>query len=911
VITFEPSGILVLGVTPTHTPPAQEAMRPVWEALVSGDDRVSTVVGGVRVSADRLRSWSAETLDGLGVRVFTGHLTVSEFGTAGHPQYALRLTWDGRQGTVEGTWLLLGPARFLLSASHQAVLEVSQETMGRPRTQVFAQIARLQRMAAADPTVALVGRLATRRIRCASGVRVLLRKDAMGELIPEPVLVDLTQDDPQPIDLAPADLERAAAACVRSDDIVPLGGDQFVVMDASAARNTVLTLAAGHASQEARRRFVQNPTAFLPDEAAFDEKDYSSRVVGVGEAPPAELGTVASKGRDWASDPGGLAVSLPSGELWVPTSALEEFHTALAAAVDAGQPSLNWSGASVPASPEIVAAVGRALRERPDSPTEAEARSRPKVLLIRENDVSLSWVPAAGVGRQVTTRALPSLQVELEPHQVAALETLRRLWTEGAPGALLCDDMGLGKTLQALVFGAWVAAQRGAGDRAPDIPVGIIAPPSLLEGWLGEMEQRLTPEALPRVLWGQSQGLASRVSRSVMNMDRFVKGTGGAAVVLEHARVDLEALREARPDVLLMGYDTLRRLQFAIGQIRFGVLIADEAQEVKEPHTLRSRALRAMSYDFGLALTGTPIENSWRDLWTICDFAVPGRLGTLKDFASTFRGDDVVETGSRLAASVAPVMIRRTRATALRGLPPCTIVADRRPMPEAQALAYRAEVQAYANRATGILGLLQELGRVSLHPRIRAEFSSAAEANAWAEESARTAALWSSLRRFASEGQATLVFVRSLAMQDTLRAALQWSFGLDYIGVLNGQISQAERQRVVRHTREGIGFRVLIVSPEVGGAGWNLQFASRAVLLERPFNPATEAQMIARIHRLGQQVPVEVVTPVATLAGVRSFDEILDEMLTEKKGLAESVLAPANVSDGEVSSRFQSVLSSS
>jgi hypothetical protein len=389
------------------------------------------------------------------------------------------------------------------------------------------------------------------------------------------------------------------------------------------------------------------------------------------------------------------------------------------------------------------------------------------------------------------------------------------------------------------------------------------------------------------------------------------RGAGGS-VVLEHARLDLEAWDAARPDALFIGYDSLRTLQHALGALDVGLLVADEAQAVKNPGSLRAHALRAMHYDFALALTGTPIENAWMDLWAICDVALPGRLGTAKDFQRDFpqRGD--VQSGGRAAAGAAlgapdPPDARRhprRHAAALHHLGP---TGARCPQP--QALAYRAELaRAGAAQGAAVLPLLQGLALVSLHPRPRAELHTAEEARAWMRCSARTAAALDALDRWAEEGQPALVFVRSLALQETLSRALSLIYTLPPVPVLNGQLSFAARQAAVARVREGRGFRVLLVSPEVGGAGWNLQFAARSVLLERPFNPAVEAQMVARTWRLGQTAAVEVVAPVALMPGHTSFDEVLDGLLEEKRQLADSVLAPCQVSEQELSQRFASVL---
>ena len=142
-------------------------------------------------------------------------------------------------------------------------------------------------------------------------------------------------------------------------------------------------------------------------------------------------------------------------------------------------------------------------------------------------------------------------------------------------------------------------------------------------------------------------------------------------------------------------------------------------------------------------------------------------------------------------------------------------------------------------------------------------------------------------------------------MQQSLQRALQLTFGLGDVPVLNGSAPPSTRVRMVDQVCQATGFRVMLVSPEVGGAGWNLQFANKVVVLERPWNPAVEAQMIARVHRLGQKSPVEVVVPVATLPGRRTYDVILDELLTEKTGLAEAVLAPASMDEDELAGRFK------
>lgn len=904
--TFLPDGLLLPDLYLGARPDDDAGLDLVYQALESGDEDVLPHPGGVFIASARLHGWDDNTLSSLGVRRFNGTLCASEHGIAGNARYQINLKWNEQPAAADGAWLTLDHQRWLLDATLREAVDIAAHVAGRSRAEVFRGIAALQRIAASDSRVKLAGRLATRRIQTADALRIRLSPGEDGQAaLPRPVFVGHQGGQPAELELNLEELKLVALRAIQADDAVALGGDRFVVATGAAARNALLTLAAQHAGSEDRARFAENPAAFLPDVEAFDEADYSARVIGVGEAPPVSVGERPSASRDWASDPGGLLLDTSNARIWVPSDRLQELRDAVEAALRTGQVTVDWDGEPLPARADLRDALDRALREKAPTPTSPDQKSRPRVLLIKENEVALVYTKEEDV-RPIRSRRLPPVQVELQPHQIQALARLQQMWAEGQPGALLADDMGLGKTLQALVFAAWAAEQWDA--TTWDVPVAIVAPPSLLEGWLAELEQRLPPDQLATVLWGARDLPRVATARRIVPLARYLRG-GGRGVVLEQATVDLDALRAQRPDILLIGYDTLRLWQFALGRVRIGLMIADEAQEVKDPNTLRSRALRAMSYDFGLALTGTPIENSWRDLWTICDYAVPGILGPLAEFSKRYPASGPVrETGAKLAETLRFVLIRRTRALALQGLPACAVRPERRAMPPAQATAYQAELHAYNQRATGILGLLQQLGRVSLHPRIRADLASAADAESWARESARTSVLWDAMRRFQAEESAVLVFVRSLAMQQTLQRALLLGFGLSQVAILNGAVSMPDRHATVRRYRDTPGFRVLIVSPEVGGAGWNLQFASRSVHLERPFNPAVEAQMIARLHRLGQQREVEVVMPVATLPELQTFDEILDELLTDKRDLADAVLAPTAVGDEEIARRFESLV---
>ena len=925
----------------------REVLLDVWASGIEGWHRTGDILGVTPEAAWQLPD---PLLTALGLLRLDRPVRVEHgAGLLGRSRYRWELRWPAGH-TPTATCLLRDGEVVVAPPAVLALPGLADQIQGADKRRVLKGLLRLQSLARRCPLIELDDRLGHIRIREATQVRVEVggTSDAPepsvqligrleADLGDHPPVAEDRGDSSQSVDWED-DADRTPAAELEAievpeaalfddliaraaeDSVVRAGRNDFVLLDKEAFQNFVVGRAAAEQPADVRRRFVENPTAFLPAPAAFDEAHYSARVIGVGEAP-AGGSAEAAPARTWAETPQGLLIELPAGPLWVDQDQLADLSEALHEGLSRGEASVSFLGAEVPCRRAVVEAVARAATSPlgasgGDDGGLGEAESgRPTVLRIQENEVVLDWAPLQRGGRNAPSPAMPLLAdgVALKPHQEVALAHLRNQWSRGESGALLCDDMGLGKTIQALTFAAWVEDQLLAGGGARDgdevaLPVLVVGPPSLLEGWLAEIGRRLPTDRFPRVVWGATSLPAKSYGRDVRLLKRFrndAPALDGSTVVLQHARLDLEAVRSFGPSVLFIGYDALRALQFAVGALRVGLVIADEAQQVKNPSSLRSHALRAMNYDFALALTGTPIENSWSDLWTLCDFATPGLLGPLAEFRKSFPASgDTREVGMRLAQTTREVLIRRTRGTALKGLPSCDIRSVECKMASDQALAYRAEVTRHNGGGRTVLGLLQGLARISLHPRLRAELSSVSQALAWLRGSARTSTLLESLHRWQKTGEAVLVFVRSKAAQATLRRALELAFDLYSVGVLNGDLSLPERQRLVGEFELDEGFRVLLVSPDVGGAGWNLQFAARSFLLERPFNPAIEAQMIARTWRLGQTRPVEVVAPVAMLDGMESFDQVLDQLLRDKRELAESVLAPAVVESKELESRF-------
>ena len=189
-------------------------------------------------------------------------------------------------------------------------------------------------------------------------------------------------------------------------------------------------------------------------------------------------------------------------------------------------------------------------------------------------------------------------------------------YNEGLPGVLNADDMGLGKTLQALVFLALYRQQSLSNKKLPCL---IVAPTGLLYNWLAEISLHLDESGLGLVL--------KAFGKDLKDPKRGVSGTD-----IDRGIPLLDTKKMSQVDIVLTTYESLRDYHHSIARVKFGVAVFDEIQKVKNPRALMTRAAKAINSKFQIGLSGTPVENSLADLWTIFDVLSPGLLCSCKDF---------------------------------------------------------------------------------------------------------------------------------------------------------------------------------------------------------------------------------------------------------------------------------------
>jgi SNF2 family DNA or RNA helicase len=723
-------------------------------------------------------------------------------------------------------------------------------------------------------------------------------------------------------------------------DAYVVGRNRYVVIDASLRQALDVVKSKRSASIEERRQFLRNPRAALADALGsqtdetltavlfVETKSYSDRVEGLGKWERPRLPWLSRPPNQWLPEAGW--VDADGGSVNPPPLNSEDL-TALKRSIEEaesrGSTHVAVRGVPVPLdeawrvfaheqqrTENAGGSDGPAQAANGDPPGVHEKAAERQVLVIKKtNFEGLDYVLAVTNRRSLIPPAPPRermAETPLKLHQEQGFEWLTECWRAGLPGALLADDMGLGKTYQALAFLAWVksnadvARQRGI-ESVVRGPVLVVAPTALLKNWEKECGERLS-----------ALGLGERV-------DAYGRALG--SLKLHPSRradpgetLDVARLRDA--DWILTTYETLTNHERAFAPIHYAVVLFDEMQKVKAPDTLNTKTAKTLNADFVLGLTGTPVENRMEDLWCIFDRLIPGYLGDLKTFSTTYREDaeeKLIELKKMLdmpSERAPPVMKRRMKADILDGLPKKIEKKYPAPMPPEQAQAYR-ELIAEAHRGKRgepgfMLRILHQMRGISLHPDGpgRAKASTAKQFETFAARSARLTRVMAILHDIRKRREKALVFLEDIGMQGVLAEGIAASFDLDRKpAIINGGTPGEKRLAIVESfERSGEGFGVLVLSPRAAGVGLNIVSANHVIHLSRWWNPAVEDQCNDRAYRIGQIRDVTIHLPMAIHPDFpkQSFDEQLDYLIERKRQLSRHMLAPPT-SDSDADNLFR------
>ena len=441
----------------------------------------------------------------------------------------------------------------------------------------------------------------------------------------------------------------------------------------------------------------------------------------------------------------------------------------------------------------------------------------------------------------------------LRPYQQEGYRWLMTLSRYGF-GGILADDMGLGKTLQ--VIAALLAYKEGGGG----LPSMVVAPTSLIYNWEKEIG-RFAPMLRTTILSGTA---AKR--REDFNPN------GGA-------------------DVFITTYDMLKRDIENYQDADFRYVVADEAQNMKNPGTQNARAVKRLKGEVRLALTGTPIENSLAELWSIFDYVMPGFLFGQTRFTKTYESpiikDKCENAAAALRRQISPFILRRLKSDVLTELPDkvettlyADMTAEQKRLYDAYLLKTKGELAEYLgdfnNRRIEILSMLTRLRQICCHPATFIED--------YTGGSGKLDLTMETLLSALESGHRVLIFSQFTRMLSILTERLD-DKKIPYF-YLDGATPSKERLEMTETFNKGGSKDVFLISLKAGGAGLNLTGADLVIHYDPWWNPAVMAQASDRAHRFGQ-------TRVVQVLNIVSKDTIEEKILTLqnlKKDMIDTII---------------------
>ncbi|WP_227394433.1 DEAD/DEAH box helicase [Jeotgalibacillus aurantiacus] len=452
------------------------------------------------------------------------------------------------------------------------------------------------------------------------------------------------------------------------------------------------------------------------------------------------------------------------------------------------------------------------------------------------------------------------LQGELRPYQQQGYSWMSFLRSNQF-GACLADDMGLGKTIQLISYMLHVRESE-----SPEHPFLIVCPTSVLGNWQREIE-RFAPDLRVHLHYGPARA----------------KGEDFPA-----------SIRQA--DVVLTSFGLCHSDQEELTSLQWAAVALDEAQNIKNPFTKQSKAIRSLRGQHHLALTGTPMENRLSELWAIFDFINHRYLGSLsnfrKDYIAPIERDGSEELTKKLQKRIRPFLLRRTKMDPAVGLNLPSKIEQKEfcPLTTEQATLYEQLVKDTLEKIPALSGIerrgmvLQMLNRLKQlcdHPALYLQEEAP---EMLVERSEKMGKLMDLVEQIMEAREGTIIFTQYLSMGRMIQQVLQKKYG-QTVPFLNGSTPKHQRDQLVERFQSG-EFPIFILSLKAGGTGLTLTAANHVIHYDRWWNPAVENQATDRAYRIGQTKFVHVHKFISS----GTVEEKIDKMLEKKQSLNEEII---------------------
>lgn len=431
------------------------------------------------------------------------------------------------------------------------------------------------------------------------------------------------------------------------------------------------------------------------------------------------------------------------------------------------------------------------------------------------------------------------LKADLYKYQKKGWEWLRFMRQEKI-GGILADEMGLGKTIQIISL--------FCSEKKDIFPALIISPATLLENWRREIFK-----------------FASHINTHI---HQGPKRTGFPNEIKKY-------------NVVITSYETVIRDISLISQIDWKVVVCDEAQAIKNPQTKRAISVKKIPREIGFAVTGTPIENSLTDLWSIMDFSAPGFLGTQTVFETNFK--QTTNGASQLEKIISPLILRRRVTQVAKDLPAKIIIPQVLELNNDESNLYEQIRIETINefKANASLVVLSRLRLFCTHPFLIQDKPGEDPTN----YSNKFKRLVEIVEEIVANGAKILVFTSFTKMIDIIVSDIKNRFGI-YSNSIDGRTAINDRQKIIDEFSTIEGSALLALNPIAAGAGLNITAANHVIHYNLEWNPAKEDQASARAYRRGQDRPVTI----HRLFYANTVEEAIDERLDRKRLLAGTAI---------------------
>ena len=441
----------------------------------------------------------------------------------------------------------------------------------------------------------------------------------------------------------------------------------------------------------------------------------------------------------------------------------------------------------------------------------------------------------------------------LRDYQLTGVKWLYNIYKSGFNG-ILADEMGLGKTIQTIMFIKEIIKEK------KDAKILIVCPTSLIYNW--EHEFSMFGSKLKYVVVDK-------------NKDNRIK------------------LLNSEYNIFITTYGLIRQDEDIYKEIDFELIVIDEAQNIKNPKAGISTALKALKSNSRLALTGTPVENSITEVWSIFDFLMPGYLNSLTNFMSRYNIKDFDENSKKildnLIKSIKPFILRREKKDVLKDLPDkmqniiyLDLLKEQKKYYTVQVKKTKEEYEklieeeGFLKARFKILQLLTRLRQICIDPKIVYD--------GYEDESVKMVEIINIIKEYVTNGHKILVFTSFKSALDILQSKLNNEGISNY--VIDGSVRSKDRTLLVDAFNKD-NTNVFIITLKSGGTGLNLTSADTVIHLDLWWNPQAENQATDRAHRIGQKNTVEVIKLICK----GTIEEKILELQSKKLLLSDSLLS--------------------